>query len=81
MKQPQQDSQTELFIADLSALNQLYRAVKVFLESPSTTTEEAMRSSLEKAEKTFFSQEDRLAQTAGKPLRGMLQKRNRFSKD
>ena len=72
MKQPQQDRRPELFIADLSALNKLYRAVKVFLERPSSTTELAMKLTLRKAEKTFFSQEDRLAKAAEKPLRGIL---------
>jgi hypothetical protein len=72
MKQPQQDRQPELFIADLSALNKLYRAVKVYLARPSTTTELAMRSTLEEAEKTFLSQEDRLAKVAEKPRRGIL---------
>ncbi len=80
MKQPQQDRQPELFIADLSALNKLYRAVKVYLESPSLTTEMGMRLIFEEAEKTFFSQEDRLAQAAEKPLRGILPERNRSSK-
>jgi hypothetical protein len=72
MKQPQQDRRPELFIADLSALNKLYRAVKVYLERPSTATEIAMKSTLQEAEKTFFSQEDRLAQSAEKPRRGLL---------
>jgi hypothetical protein len=72
MQQPQPDRQPELFIADLSALNKLYRAVKVFLERPSTTTELAMRLTLEEAEKTFFSQEDHLAKAAEKPRRGIL---------
>ena len=72
MKPPQPDPEPELFIADLSALNKLYRAVKVYLERPSTTTEKAMRLTLRKAEETFFSQEDRLAKVAEKPHRGIL---------
>lgn len=75
MKQPQQDRRPELFIADLSALNKLYRAVKVYLERPSTTTEMAMRLTLEEAEKTFLSQEDCLAKAARKPRRGLLPER------
>ena len=72
MKPPPQEHGQGLFISYLSALNRLYRAVKVFLEQPSPTTETALRSTLEEAEQTFFSQEDHLTKAAEKQPRSAL---------
>lgn len=80
MKQPPPDHQQELFLSDLSALNRLYRAVKVFLARPSPTTEMALKLTLEEAEKTFFSQEDHLTKAAGKRHRCALSERTGSSR-
>jgi hypothetical protein len=57
MKQPQPDPEPRFFITDLSALNKLYQADKVFLKRPSLTTKMALKLTIDEAEKPFFSPE------------------------
>jgi len=57
MKQPQTNPEPGLFLTDLSMLNRLYQAAKLFLKRPSLTTKIALKLTIDEAEEPFFSPE------------------------
>jgi hypothetical protein len=57
MKRWQPDLEPGFFITDLSALNKLYQAAKLFLKRPTLATQMALKLTLEEAEQPFYSGE------------------------
>jgi hypothetical protein len=57
MKRWQPDPEPGFFITDLSALNKLYQAAKLFLKRPTLATQMALKLTIDEAEQPFYSGE------------------------
>ena len=53
-----QDQEPEIFLTDLSTLNQLYSSTKAFLKIPSLTMRMNLQDAIAVAERMFFLQQE-----------------------